>query len=228
MSEWKLILGVGITAICLWFIPHREVLAESMLENPLFQLPDEETLERLLTGEIVIENNISDENGAAASVLIFVHGPVEKLWSVITTCTQVEIFVDGLKFCQVLEEQGDYALTRQVVDKGWASPRIDYTFETHRIPFTRMQFQLTDGNLKTMQGSWDFKNHPNGVLVRHRLVLRPLLPVPRWLVRRIMKKDLPNMLACVRGLADGGSSPEAQRQDILKCPNRKNQTGRSR
>jgi hypothetical protein len=37
-----------------------------------------------------------------------------------------------------------------------------------------------------------------------------------------MKKDLPNMLACVRGLADGGSSPEMQRQDILKCPNRKN------
>lgn len=187
-----------------------------------FLMPDAPTMERLLAGDWVLESGVSDENGAAASILIFMRTPVERIWATIISCADAELFVDGLEFCEVLEEDGDYAITHQVVDKGWLTPRMDFRFETRREPYSHMQFKLLEGNLKTMHGSWDFKTMPDGVLVRHVLVLAPLVPAPRWLVRRNLKKDLPNLMQCVRGLSGGSGAEPALAVDLKKCPgNRK-------
>jgi len=180
--------------------------------------PDETALARLRAGEIIIENESSDTHGAAVSLLAFMQAPVERIWGIIISCRYVEAFVAGLKYCEVLEERGDYALTRQVVDKGWAMPRMDFTFETRRQPYRHMDFRLTRGNLKTMQGTWDFMTYPDGILVRHTLALQPLLPAPRWLVRRNLKKDLPDMLRCIRGLAAGSGSAQRIDDDLGQCP----------
>jgi len=181
-------------------------------------MPDESTMERLRGGDWVLESGVSDEHGAAASILIFMRTPVERIWATIISCADAEVFVDGLEFCEVLEERGDYAITHQVVDKGWMTPRMDYRFETRREPYRHMQFKLLEGNLKTMQGSWDFESLPDGVLVRHVLVLAPLVPAPRWLVRRNLKKDLPNLMQCIRGLSGGSGQEKALAADMDKCP----------
>lgn len=192
--------------------------AQGSGQDQAFSVPDDATLARLQRGEWVLESDFYDEHGAAASILIFVRAPVERIWTTIISCRYVAAFVAGLKYCEVLEEQGDYAVTRQVVDKGWTMPRMDFTFETRREPYHHMQFNLLEGNLKTMRGSWDFATLPDGVLVRHMLVLRPLAPAPRWLVRRNMKKDLPNMMQCIRGLSAGGGSAQDTAADLEKCP----------
>lgn len=199
-------------AACLW-----SCLAAGAQAPPM-ALPDEPALARLRAGEIVTENSSSDEGGAAVSILAFMHAPPERIWEIIISCRYVHAFVSGLEFCKVLEERGDYALTRQVVDKGWMMPRMDFTFETRRQPYRHMEFRLTEGNLKAMQGRWDFETYPDGVLVRHDLVLQPLLPAPRWLVRRNLKKDLPGMLRCIRGLAAGSGSQPQIREDLGQCP----------
>ncbi len=188
------------------------------LEDKPFSLPDEDTLTRLRAGEVVPENDVSDENGAAASLLVFIHAPVERIWAIIISCAYAHAFVAGMEFCDVLEERGDYALTRQIVDKGWLMPKMDFTFQTLRQPYRHMEFRLVKGNLKTMYGSWDFTVLPDGVLLRHVLVLQPVLPAPRWLVRRNMKRDLPDMLRCIRGLAAGSGSGQANRSDRMRCP----------
>ena len=181
-------------------------------------LPDDQTMARLQAGEWVLERDVSDAQGAAASILIFIRAPVERIWAIIVSCRYVEVFVPGLEYCEVLEDRGDYAVTRQVVDKGWTMPRMDFTFETRREPYRHMQFNLLEGNLKAMRGSWAFESVPGGVLVRHVLVLRPLVPAPRWLVRRNMNKDLPDLMQCIRGLTEGGGSARANAADLEKCP----------
>lgn len=175
-------------------------------------------MKRLRAGEVVLENDISDQNGAAASILVFIQAPVERIWANIISCQKARTWVAGLQFCEVLEERGDYALTRQVVDKGWTTPRMDFTFETERQPYQHMEFRLTQGNLKTLRGSWDFTAFADGVLVRYVLVLQPLLPAPRWLVRRNLHQDLPDMMRCIRGLSAGGGSEQAMRTDLMQCP----------
>ena len=187
-------------------------------EDHPFLLPDENSLARLRMGEVVLENDTADENGAAASILVFIQAPVERIWSIIVSCRYAQAFVAGLKICEVLEERSDYALTRQVVDEGRMTPRFDYTFAIERQPYRQMNFRLVEGNLKAMHGSWDFESFADGVLLRHVLVLQPVLPAPRWLVRRNMKQNLPDMMRCIRGLAAGGGSEQATRADRLKCP----------
>jgi len=180
--------------------------------------PDPHVMEQLRAGEVLFESDSTDEDGAAVSLLAFVRAPVERVWATIISCRFVQAFVAGLKYCEVLEERGDYALTRQVVDEGWAMPRLDYTFETVRQPYQHMEFRLTKGNLKSMHGSWDFETYSDGVLVRHMLALQPLLPAPRWLVRRNLRKDLPDMLRCIRGLSEGSGPGRETQADLAVCP----------
>jgi len=183
-----------------------------------FQLPPGATLQRLESGEVIVEVQARSEKGASVIAWILINAPVARIWETIISCEQAQYFVAGLKFCEVLEETGDYALTRQVVDKGWSTPRLDYTFATRRIPFQSMTFELASGNLGKLSGDWSFESIAGGVLLRHRIELRPLVPFPRWLVRRNLRKDLPAMLKCIRGLVSGSGSSESVTRERAQCP----------
>jgi Polyketide cyclase / dehydrase and lipid transport len=183
-----------------------------------FALPDEPGMARLRAGEWILDRDLEDASGAAVSIMLFFHAPAERIWGIIISCDYARSWVEGLEKCEVLEDRGDYAVTRQVVDKGWATPRIDYTFETFRIPFQSMRFRLTSGNLKTLQGSWEFTELPDGVVLRHTLTLQPNFPVPRWLVRRTLTRDMPDMMLCLRGLSEGSGSEQASAEERRICP----------
>ncbi len=180
-------------------------------------LPDAAARERLLAGEVVLERRDGGGGGAGASVSILARSPVEALWAVVVSCADARAFVSGLRECEVIEDDGDYAVTRQVVDKGWLTPRLKYTFEIRRERYRRMDFGLVDGNLKQLRGSWTFTPWSGGLLVRHELVLEPQVPAPRWLVRRNVLNDLPDMLRCIRALAGGSLAPDQAEADRRAC-----------
>jgi hypothetical protein len=90
-----------------------------------------------------------------------------------------------------------------------------------REPYTRVDFRLLEGNLKAIQGEWRFTELEEGagLLVTHAIQVQPSFPVPRWMIRRNMRRDLPDMLACLRGLT-GGSGDLPQDADLARCPAR--------
>jgi len=47
--------------------------------------------------------------------------------------------------------------------------------------------------------------------------VRPAAPVPRFLVRRNLRGSMPDLLACVRALANGSGSDDLRRQDLARC-----------
>ena len=57
-----------------------------------------------------------------------------------------------------------------------------------------------------------------GVIVIHEIRVQPRIPVPRWLVRRSLRKDLPDMLACIRGLAKASGDDRRIADDLNRCP----------
>jgi len=179
---------------------------------------DQDSLTRLRAGEVLLQRGPSDKNGAAVSSLVFIRAPVERIWAIVTSCQMAKIWLAGLQFCAVLQERGKRALTRQVVDQGWAMPRLDLTFNVMRQPYRRMEFRLAQGNLKSMHGAWNLEAFPDGIMVRYSIALQPAVPSPRWLVRLIIQKDLPRMLRCIRGLSAGSGSEQAIQKDLLRCP----------
>ena len=182
------------------------------------QLPDPVTLERLKAGEVILETTRTDESGAAARIVVFIQAPVEAIWDVIYSCENAFIFLEGLKLCEVLEQTSDYTVTRQVVKKGFLIPTQDYSFRTVQEPFKHAEFRLVEGNLKVMKGSWDFIAMPDGVVVLHEIQIQPAIPAPRFIVRQLMRKGMPEMIACMRGLAGGSVNADMKTRDLAKCP----------
>ena len=177
-----------------------------------------ETLDMLLAGEVVAFDTKSDESGGSAHMQILVQAPPQAIWNVIISCELAFAFVDGLTHCEVLEETGDRALVHQVVKRGWPIPTQDFTFESLRQPYSEIVFRLVEGNLKAMEGYWRFTIRPEGTLVDYEVRVKPEIPVPRFIVRRNISKGMPDLLACVRGLA-GGSGKESRAQaDLDRCP----------
>ena len=182
------------------------------------QLPDPETLQRLKAGEVILENTRTEESGGAARIVIFMQAPVEAIWGIIYSCENAFIFLQGLKLCEVLEQTSEFTVTRQVVKKGLLIPTQDFSFRTVQEPYRHAEFSLVDGNLKVMEGNWDFIVMPDGVVIIHEIRIQPAVPAPRFLVRRLMRKGMPEMIACMRGLAGGSVSAEMKTRDLAMCP----------
>jgi hypothetical protein len=182
------------------------------------ELPSADDLSRLRSGDVITEAIRTDESGGAARFQIYMQAPVEDIWNVIFSCDQGFIFVKGLRKCVVLENDGLTTLTRQVVKSSWLVPAQDFTFRTDREPFSRVEFMRTEGSPREMEGSWEFNDLGNGVLVTHEIRVRPGFPVPRFLIRSVMKHTIPEMLACIRALANGSTSEAQQVTDSASCP----------
>lgn len=172
---------------------------------------------RLERGEVIIHTPRLDDNGGTVRVWALVHAPAKAVWDVIVDCDQNRYFVVGLEHCEVLVDEPERALTHHVVDAGFFTPELDFRFEARRQPFSRMDFRLTEGNLRRMEGYWRFTPRGEAVLIEHELSLQPAVPAPRWLVRRKLASDLPAMLACIRWLAGGSEDPKMQASDRDAC-----------
>jgi len=185
--------------------------AQNVAEDPLMD-------GRLLAGEVVARETQSDADGASARMQVLVHAAPRVVWDVIVSCDLAFAFVDGLQSCEVLEDTGARALVRQVVDQGWLSPTYDFVFESLRSPPERIDVHLVEGNLRVLDARWVFREAVQGTVVDYQVLIRPSIPAPQFLVRRNLNKGMPDMLACIRGLADGSGSQDRRRQDLERCP----------
>jgi ribosome-associated toxin RatA of RatAB toxin-antitoxin module len=199
-------------------IPALGVLATALLQAAPATLEDPAIRGRLLAGEVVAMEVSSDAAGASGRMQILVNAPAPAIWDVIVSCEAAFSFVDGLQTCEVLEDTGGRALVRQVVNQGWLIPTYDFVFESLRQYDERIDVRLVEGNLKALAGYWLFRETDAGTLVDYQIQIQPALPAPRFIVRRQVMKGMPDMLACIRGLAGGSGTPVLEKQDLGRCP----------
>lgn len=179
---------------------------------------DSGTLERLQGGEIIAGETDSGGAGASGRMQLLVRAPARAIWDVIVSCELAFTFVQGLQACEVVEEGGGRAVVHQVVNQSWLIPTYDFVFESLRRPYERIDVRLLHGNLKALDGAWVFRETDEGTLVDYRIRIQPSLPAPRFIVRRNISRGMPDMLACIRGLARGSGPEELERQDLGRCP----------
>ena len=188
----------------------------SLAEGPA--RPEPETMQRLLAGEVVLLDASSAESGGAGRAQALTFGSAKAYWDVIVSCELAFVFVDGLLECEVLEDSGDHALVRQVVKKHWLVPKQEFVFESKRLAYRQITFMLVEGDLDVLEGGWSFTPLPEGMLVDYSAHIKPRMPVPRFLVSRTIRKDTPDLMACIRGLATGSGSEKANEDDLARCP----------
>ncbi len=181
-------------------------------------LPNSETMSQLRSGKILQEYTRMNESGGAVQAKILIHTKVEDIWAILQGCGKAFVFVDGMEQCAILEKNDDYALIHQVVDTGLFAPQLDYSYESRNQPYSQMEFNLKDGNLRVLQGGWEFIEVDDGVLATYDMRVRLSFPLPRFLVRMSLRRMIPDMLACIRGLVDGSGNSEQKKTDLDQCP----------
>lgn len=180
----------------------------------------DDDLARMKRGEVLLQTIHSEKSGGAARVAALFYGDTEEIWRIIGHCEYGFIYVHGLKYCEVLEAAEFYTKVRQKVRSSWYTPTMDFTYEANRSSPKHGEFKLVGGDLKVMEGQWNLVPAPDreGIIVVHEIRVRSWIPAPRWLVRRVLKGDLPDMLACMRGLAEASGDSERIHEDLARCP----------
>lgn len=181
------------------------------------EVPDPETLERLGNGEILLLDAGTNKEGGSARGQVIIHASAKAVWDVILSCEQKFTFVNGLKKCEVIEDAGDRALIHQVVKRSWATPTVDFVYESLNDPYREIRFQLVEGNMQAMEGAWAFTETTDGLLLDYRVRVQPAMSVPAFIVSSDLRKGMPDMIACIRGLAGGSGSTERVKGDLERC-----------
>ena len=68
-----------------------------------------------------------------------------------------------------------------------------------------------------MEGRWQFTEGPGGLLLDYEIRIRPGMPVPAFIVSYLIRKGMPDLIACIRGLAGGSGSMERAQGDLERC-----------
>ena len=174
---------------------------------------------RLEAGEILVRDARVDEAGGAGVALAIYHIDAPSLWAIVGDCAANRRFVRGLQQCEVSGDADTRAVTRQRLKPYALMPALEYRFETVREPHRWIRIRLIDGDLRALAGSWRFDPLEDGhLLVSHAIRVQPRYPVPRWLARRTVKKDLAALMACLRWEARAWSDPRQRGFDRQACP----------
>ncbi len=188
-------------------------------EAASINLSDDE-LARLTRGEILLQIVQDEKPGSAARVTALFHTNAQAIWDIIGYCKYEFIYMRGLKLCEMLEGDQFHMTMRHRVRNSWYTPTLDFTFEANREPGGDGEAHLIDGNLKILEGRWKLSPlaDNNSVIVVHEIRIQPKLPAPEWLVSHNLKRDLPAMMACIRGLARASGDDDHIEGDLKQCP----------
>jgi ribosome-associated toxin RatA of RatAB toxin-antitoxin module len=178
-------------------------------------------MERLRAGEVLVRDTRIDEAGGAGIAMAVYHVEPSRLWAIIGDCAANRRFVRGLEACQITGETDTGAVTWQRLKPYAMLPALEYRFETRREPYRWIRIRLLDGDLRALSGSWRFDRLSDAaILVTHEIRVRPPYPVPRWLARRTVQRDLAALMACLRWEAKAWPEPRQRGMDRQACPGR--------
>ena len=182
--------------------------------------PGDEEMAILKTGEILVQTVETGTPGVTASATAWFNADAESIWDIIGYCQYAMIFTRGLKTCKMLEGDRFDMVMHHRLRESWFMPMLDYTFRAQRNREGFGRAKLIDGNLKVLEASWRLTplEEGGGVIVVHQISIQSRFPAPKWLVRRSLRRDLPDMLACIRGLTQSPATAESVQRDLSRCP----------
>lgn len=166
-------------------------------------------LAQLEKGGIVAEGDATTEHAAAdVRAAVKVAASPEQVFRALTDCSRALHFVPHLKRCRVVETapDGSWQNVEQTVDYGWLAPRASYVFHAAYEKFSRIRFSNVRGDFRENRGVWTFHPSEDGqaTVVTYEAHVAPAFYVPRWMMRNMLKRDLPDLM---RGLRANAENP---------------------
>ena len=163
----------------------------------------------IAAGEVQVYVERSDRPLTAdVKVAVEVDAPATAIWDVLKACEVSPEYVPNVLSCTKLEELdgGRAELFKQTIKPIFFMPTFEHVFRLDYTPYTRIDVNRVSGPIAHFQGTWWLLAQDNGrILLVYELSLDPGMPIPRFLVRSTLKRDLPKVLAAVRERAEAAA-----------------------
>lgn len=137
----------------------------------------------------------------------------ETIWKIMLDCERAKIIVNDMKTCEVLETapDGSWDLREQKMKVGPLLPKSVSVFRSDYDTNKSIKISLAGGNMKVQDGLWTLTPLENSkTRVAYRATVLSKFVVPRGMIKRAMRKDVPEILNNMRdeALKDEKSSQE--------------------
>lgn len=164
--------------------------------------------DELEAGDVLVR---SSREGPAITVdtAALIDAPVEAVWSVLKACEVAPEYVPNVVACRRLEtlDEGRAELFEQTIRPIFFMPRFEHVFRLDYYPYERIDVREISGPIERMRGSWWFlSGSEDRLLLLHSLEVDPGVPVPRFMLRATMRRDLIRIMEAVRERAEAGGS----------------------
>jgi hypothetical protein len=133
-----------------------------------------------------------------------VAAPVPTLWDVLKDCPRSAEYTPNIVSCRSLEiEDGGRAeLFTQTIKIAFFVPSFEHVFRLSYDPYTHIGVHRVSGPIDVLDGDWWLVPQADGtVLLVNELAINIGLPIPRFLVRATMRREVPKMLTGIRDRA---------------------------
>jgi ribosome-associated toxin RatA of RatAB toxin-antitoxin module len=187
--------GSGILAFVLLLQP-AEATQSEWVADPSIQ-------QRLASGEVVVASVIDPAHSRGrVRAAVRIDASPEAVFAVVTDCREALAFVPGLKHCRLIDHapDGSWQDVEHDVRYSWLLPSVRYVFRASYERPSRIDFHRISGDLKEEEGTWLLTRTADGAgtVVEYEVYLDPGFWIPRALVTRSLRKDIPAVLTGLR------------------------------
>ena len=137
-----------------------------------------------------------------------IDAPATAIWDVLKACEIAPEYVPNVQSCKKLEELdgGRAELFVQTIKPVFFLPTFEHEFRLDYTPYSRIDVNRVSGPIAHMQGTWWLLPEDNGrILLVYEFALDPGMPIPRFLVRATLRRDLPKVISAVRERAEAAA-----------------------
>lgn len=158
----------------------------------------------LESGEVAVRTS-KDDGVIFVDTAALIHASREDIWDVLTACEIAPQYVSNVLSCESIEvlDDGRAELFVQTVKPLFFVPRFEHVFRLDYWPPDRIDVSRVSGPIDTMDGSWWLIPQPEGtVLLVNSMSVDPGFPIPRFLLRASIRKELTTIMEAVRDVAE--------------------------
>jgi hypothetical protein len=169
---------------------------------------DRATLDR---GEVQVLAEATEHGVVHMRFAVKVTAPLTRLWDVLKDCPASAEYTPNIVSCRSLEslDDGHAELFTQTIKIAFFLPSFEHIFRLDYDPYSHIGVHRVSGPIDVLDGDWWLVPQADGtILLLNELALDIGLPVPRFIVRATMRREVPKMLL---GIRDRSEKPGGQR-----------------
>ena len=152
-------------------------------------------------GEVQVLTEHNEHGIVHMRFAVKVTAPVTRLWAVLKDCPASAEYTPNIVSCRSLEvlDDGRAELFTQTIKIAFFVPSFEHVFRLSYDPYTHIGVHRVRGPIDVLDGNWWLVPQEGGtVLLVNELAIDIGLPVPRFLIKATMRREVPKMLVGIR------------------------------